>query len=91
MKSAQYWIDKIQLEPHPEGGYFKETYRAEGLIAKEALPGEFKGGRSFSTGIYYLLEGEQVSLFHRLQSDEMWHFYAGDTLIVPMIFFRWDL
>lgn len=79
---AQYWIDKLGLVPHPEGGYYRETYRSSLSIAREALPPQFSGPRLVSTAIYFLLEGENFSAFHRLHSDEMWHFYAGSALLV---------
>jgi uncharacterized protein len=74
-----------QLLPHPEGGYYKEIYRAKGNIAAEALPHLFTGERSFSTAIYFLLEKGNFSAFHRIKSDECWHFYAGERLIVHVI------
>jgi predicted cupin superfamily sugar epimerase len=82
---AQYWIDTLRLLPHPEGGYFRETYRAESSIAQEALPAGFDGPRSISTAIYFLLDGENFSAFHRLRSDEVWHFYAGTPLLIHVI------
>lgn len=81
-RNARYWIEKLQLEPHPEGGYFRQSYRSEMVIAREALPAGFGGARAASTAIYFLLEGQNVSMFHRLRSDEVWHFYAGEPLIV---------
>jgi predicted cupin superfamily sugar epimerase len=84
-KEAKYWIEKLQLEEHPEGGYFRQTYRSEVSIAQEALPAGFAGARAASTAIYFLLEGENFSAFHRLRSDEVWHFYAGDPLVVHVI------
>jgi uncharacterized protein len=84
-KSAQYWIDKLKLIPHPEGGYFRETYRSELSIAREALPPQFTGSRLVSTAIYFLLEKENFSAFHRLHSDEIWHFYAGSPITVHVI------
>jgi predicted cupin superfamily sugar epimerase len=84
-KEAQYWIEKLQLEAHPEGGYFRQTYRSEVLIGREALPAGFAGARAASTAIYFLLEGGNFSAFHRLRSDEVWHFYAGDPLVVHVI------
>jgi uncharacterized protein len=84
-KEAKYWIEKLQLEAHPEGGYFRQTYRSEVSIAQEALPAGFAGARAASTAIYFLLEGENFSAFHRLRSDEVWHFYAGDPLVVHVI------
>ena len=72
MKSAQQLIQTLQLLPHPEGGYYKETYRSPQMITdKNGNP------RNVSTAIYYLLEDEDVSHFHRIQSDELWFFHAG--------------
>ena len=85
VKSAQYWIDKLNLMPHPEGGYYRETYRSELSIAREALPPKFTGPRLVSTAIYFLLEGENFSAFHRLRSDELWHFYSGSPIVVHVI------
>jgi predicted cupin superfamily sugar epimerase len=81
-KDARYWIEKLELIPHPEGGYFRQTYRSEISIAREALPGGYMGARVVSTAIYFLLDGKNFSAFHRLRSDEVWHFYAGAALIV---------
>lgn len=85
MKPASYWIEKYHLMPHPEGGHFAETYRASENIAHHALPVRFGGDRAFSTGIYFLLESHNFSAFHRIQADEMWHFYAGEALEVFVI------
>lgn len=82
---AKYWIEKLRLEAHPEGGYFRQTYRSEMMISREALPAGFTGARAASTAIYFLLEGENFSAFHRLRSDEVWHFYAGSPLVVDVI------
>jgi predicted cupin superfamily sugar epimerase len=72
---VQYWIDKLGLEPHPEGGYFKSTYAA----------GEEVGNRKLFTSIYFLLTSDNVSHFHRLKSDELWYFHAGSSLTVHVI------
>lgn len=85
MKPAGYWIEQLQMQQHPEGGWFKEVYRSEGLIDGKALPADFGGPRSFSTSIYFLLQGEQYSAFHRIKSDELWHFYAGTPLTIYQI------
>lgn len=82
---AREYIDKLHLEAHPEGGYFREIYRSGELILPEHLPTRYKSSRSFSTSIYFMLEGKQFSSFHRLQSDELWHFYDGSSLIVYII------
>jgi predicted cupin superfamily sugar epimerase len=81
ISSAKYWIEKLNLEKHPEGGWFKEIYRSEEVIPKEALPEYFSGSRILSTSIYYLLEGDDFSAFHRIKSDEIWHYYAGNSAI----------
>jgi uncharacterized protein len=84
-RDAKYWIEKLQLIAHPEGGYFRQTYVSDAVIAHQALPAGFGGARPASTAIYFLLDGENFSAFHRLRSDEMWHFYAGFSLIVHLI------
>lgn len=81
MESARYWIDRLGMEAHPEGGYFKEYYRAGLRIDSE----EFSGDRNICTGIYFLLEKEQFSALHRIKSDELWHFYEGHPLEVVEI------
>ncbi len=73
------------FKPHPEGGFFRETYRAAETIAREHLPPRFSGDRAFSTAIYFLLEGRDFSALHRIRQDEMWHFYDGCPLLVSSI------
>ena len=85
MKNAEFWIEKLKMQPHPEGGFFKETYRSEVIIQREHLPERFSGERNISTSIYYLLENKQCSKLHRIKSDEMWHFYDGSGLIIFVI------
>jgi predicted cupin superfamily sugar epimerase len=84
-KKAMEYITKLQLKPHPEGGFYKEMYRAGGLILSEHLPRRYKSSRAFSTSIYFLLERNQFSSFHKLKSDELWHFYDGSTIIIYTI------
>lgn len=83
--TARYWIDRLSLIHHPEGGWFRETYRSAESLAACALPERFGGERSFCTAIYFLLEAGAFSAFHRIKSDEMWHAYAGDALKVHVI------
>jgi uncharacterized protein len=85
MSNAQYWIHHLHLKPHPEGGFFRVTYRAPLVIDQSALSSAFHGPRSISTAIYFLLAGEDFSALHRLAADEIWHFYAGSTLVVHSI------
>src|SRR5215213_3407801 len=82
--TAEYFIKHLQLQRHPEGGYFKETYRSAGIIPSQSLP-EFNGDRHFSTAIYFLLEQGDFSAFHRIKSDECWHFYDGGTLLIHVL------
>ncbi|GAB3986725.1 hypothetical protein GCM10028807_04750 [Spirosoma daeguense] len=84
MTAADY-IQALNLQPHPEGGYFAETYRAAEKVVSEALPDRFGGERSFGTAIYFLLERHHFSTLHRIKSDEIWHFYAGRPLDVFVI------
>ncbi len=79
---AERWIKKLALKPHPEGGYFSESYRSDGRIPASALPSDFAGECRWSTAIYFLLEGNDFSAFHRIRSDEVWHFYAGSEIVL---------
>lgn len=83
MKDYQYWVDKLNLIQHPEGGYYQETYRSANQIV--GVDSNFPNNRSYSTGIYFLLHDENFSAFHRIKSDEMWHFYQGTGLTVFVI------
>lgn len=67
-------IKLLNLRPHPEGGWYGETFRAEAQ----------DGGRPSSTAIYYLLEADQVSAWHRVDADEVWHYYAGSPLVLTL-------
>jgi len=85
MHIPQYWIEKLGLEKHPEGGYFKEVYRSEEIIPKQSLHKRYLGDRNHSTSIYFLLTSNEFSAFHRIKSDETWHFYSGSPVTVHMI------
>ena len=84
MTAADY-VHAYNMQPHPEGGYFAETYRAAETIRQTDLPERFGGDRAFSTAIYFLLESHHVSALHRIASDEVWHFYAGGALEIFVI------
>ncbi|GAB4269334.1 MAG: cupin domain-containing protein [Candidatus Rifleibacteriota bacterium] len=79
-------IEKLQLERHPEGGYYREIYRSNGLIPASALAESHSGIRPFLTSIYFMLEPGDVSSLHRLKSDEIWYFHAGSSLSIHIIF-----
>jgi predicted cupin superfamily sugar epimerase len=85
MLTAQQLIQQYALQAHPEGGWYKETYKSAEQIQASALPARFEGARAFSTAIYFLLEQGNFSAFHRIKSDECWHFYAGDPLDVYVL------
>lgn len=72
-------IQKLKLQPHPEGGFYKETYRCEQKITTP------RGERNVSTAIYYLLEDKDKSHFHRIKSDELWFFHQGQPLEIISI------
>lgn len=74
---AKKYIERLHLELHPEGDYFKEIYRSGEFILPKGLPPRFRDKRNISTSIYFLLEGKQKSNFHKLKSDEIWHYYDG--------------
>jgi predicted cupin superfamily sugar epimerase len=80
--SAEYWIRHLQLSQHIEGGWYSEVYRSDLVLDKENLPAGFSGARNACTHIYFLLEKKGFSAFHKIKSDELWHFYAGDPLII---------
>ena len=83
--NASYYITHLQLQPHPEGGYFKETYHSSGTIAPQCLPSNFNGERHYATAIYFMLQAGDFSAFHRIKSDECWHFYEGESLLIHII------
>lgn len=74
-------ISHLQLKPHPEGGFYAETFRS--TLQVEST--EHQAARSASTAIYFLLRRQDVSAFHRVRSDEVWHHYLGDALELVMI------
>ena len=82
---AREYIEQLSLKPHPEGGFYRETYRSEGTIPEGALPSHFQGKRHYSTAIYFLLQEGDYSAFHRIKSDECWHFYDGGPLWIHVI------
>ena len=80
MTTAQNLIQQLHLQPHPEGGYYRETYRAGLLITAPS-----GAQRNVSTAIYYLLENEDKSHFHRIKSDELWFFHQGQPLEIILL------
>jgi uncharacterized protein len=83
---VQEIINLLQLKSHPkEKGYFRETYRSGEKLIWESLPARYDGTRSFCTAIYFLLTANGFSEMHRLKSDEIFHFYDGDSAELLML------
>ena len=80
-QNAFYWIDHLNLQPHPEGGYYKEVFRSKQQVVRNGTD-ELKQA---CTSIYYLLEGADYSGFHRIKSDELWYFHRGGPLLIHII------
>lgn len=74
-------VEQLNLKPHPEGGFYTESYRAADTVTR-TIDGV---QRASSTAIYYLLESGAWSAWHRIASDEAWHFYAGSPLKVQVL------
>lgn len=80
MERIKELIKKLDLQPHPEGGYFKETYRSSEEISHSELSDNYSGNRNVSTCIYFLLTSDMFSAFHKINQDEIWHFYEGSPI-----------
>jgi predicted cupin superfamily sugar epimerase len=79
--NAQEIIERLGMSPHrEEGGHFVETYRSQEAIPRQALPERYSSKRAIGTAIYYLLTPDTVSALHKLESDEIFHFYLGDPV-----------
>ncbi len=83
--AGEHWIHALGLMPHPEGGFFRETYRSTEALSQAALPARYQGERSVSTAIYYLLRPGDRSRLHRLRADELWHLYDGGPLTLHVL------
>lgn len=79
---ADKWIEKLGLQPHPEGGNFREIYRSAQIFPGSQCVPARKTSRCSATSIYFLLKEKQVSTWHRLKSDEIWYFHQGSTVII---------
>jgi predicted cupin superfamily sugar epimerase len=82
---SQYYVSKLGLEPHPEGGYYKRTFESGERASDQELTVDFEGKRKLYTSIYFLLTSNDVSHFHRLKSDELWYYHAGSPLTIHVI------
>ncbi|CAN5374025.1 cupin domain-containing protein [soil metagenome] len=85
MHPITYWVTQLNLLSHPEGGYYKEVYRSDDLINVSGVAHHQNYLRSVCTSIYFLLPGNTFSGFHRIKSDEVWHFYEGDSITIYVL------
>jgi hypothetical protein len=85
MITAEKWIQELNLIPHPEGGFYKETYRSGFEVDQKSLPIGMNGSRRLSTSIYYLLRSGEISRLHRLRSDEIWYYHYGSSVKIILI------
>jgi len=84
-RDAHYYVEALALLPHPEGGFYKEVFRSDLTVTKDALPKAFTGDRQMSTSIYFMLTSEKPSHFHKIRSDETWFFHDGATIDLHII------
>ncbi|MFP4690955.1 MAG: cupin domain-containing protein [Bacteroidales bacterium] len=85
MLTADYFVERLRMEPHPEGGFYKEIYQSPIAIDNICLPPGFEGNRKLSSTIYFLLKAGQVSQLHKLRSDEVWFFHYGSPLEMHLV------
>lgn len=83
---ARRIVERFDLEPHPEGGYFREVYRGDLSVTHPGIPAGHERRRRTGTLIYFLLEGDSFSAIHRVRwSDEAWHLYSGGPIALHVI------
>lgn len=83
--TAEHWIERLGLERHLEGGWYRQMYCSSETLPPSALPSRFAAPHPVSTAIYFLLRGSEFSALHRLKADEVWHFYDGSPLRLHVI------
>lgn len=84
--TADTWIARLNLQPHPEGGYFAEVYRSSGTVVDVVEAAQTSRTRSALTSIYFLLTDQSPSHFHVLGSDEIWYAHAGDSATLHLLY-----
>jgi uncharacterized protein len=85
--TPEWIIEKFQLEPLPvEGGLFQRHYAAEELVPHHALPGRYTRPKLFGSAICYMHTAQTRSLLHRLKTDEIYHFYNGDPVVLVLLY-----
>lgn len=87
MLTPERLIELLRLVPLPvEGGYFRQTYHADQLVSRTALPDRYTHDKAVASAIYYLLHDDHVSVLHRLLTDEVYHFYLGDPVEMLLLY-----
>lgn len=79
MHKKDFWIQNLQLQPHPEGGYYREVFRSDNQVFAA------QGNRTSITSIYFLMGADDKSHFHILCSDELWYFHEGCDAIIHTV------
>lgn len=85
MYDADYWIGRLELTPHREGGYYREVFRAALEFPRDILPRRYEGPRVAATSIYFLLRAGAPSYFHRIRSDEVWNYHSGGAATIHIL------
>ncbi len=85
MYTGKYFIEKLNMKEHPEGGYYNECLKSKDIIDASAVDSAFEGSRKLWTSIYFLLKDRDVSRFHRLKSDEIWYYHSGAPMTIHII------
>jgi len=85
MNTAERLIQKFNLKPHPEGGYYSQGFRSAEFLKAEFLPDRYNGARNLYSSIHFMVTAQSPSRFHRIKTDEIWHFYTGDALVLHLI------
>lgn len=83
--TGKYFIEKLNMKEHPEGGYYNECLKSKDLVDANAIDKSFDGERKLWTSIYFLLKDRDVSRLHRLKSDEIWYYHSGVPMVIHII------
>lgn len=84
MSELPGWASNLDLAPHPEGGWYRETWRSDLTLGQPALPPEYTGPRSAGTAILFLLMPGQQSAWHTVRSAELWFHHRGSPLLLEV-------